>query len=168
MKILKKHPSLKITVITIFTALTLCSCALQKQVDCLEISNENRNSAELAFLLSSKDFCCNNDALSMLILMTDGQDDSANFDERVKYLADKGVVSSSWNLNADQAVTKGTIAYMVCKTLGVKGGLMMKLIPSRRYAYKEAIHNKLMERGSENEPLTGPEVVGILGRAARQ
>ena len=165
---MKTYTSLTITVITIFIALTLCSCASQKHVDCVATSDINRNDAELAFLLSNKDFCSNNDALSMIILMTDGRDNSADFAERVKTLADKDIVCTSWNLQADQAVTKGTLAYMVCKSLGVKGGLMMQLIPSRRYAYKEAVHRELMDRGSENEPLTGPEVVGILGRAARQ
>ena len=41
------------------------------------------------------------------------------------------------------------------------------VLPSRRYAYREALHYELMTPGSVNEPLTAPEVIGILGRAAR-
>ncbi len=56
---------------------------------------------------------------------------------------------------------------MVCRALSIKGGLMMNLIPSRRYAYREAVYQGLMRSGSESEPLTGPEAVGILSRAGR-
>jgi len=62
---------------------------------------------------------------------------------------------------------KGTLAYMVCKALDLQGGVMMHLVPVRRYAYREAVVQNLMFRGSEWEPLTGPEVVAILGRAER-
>ena len=43
----------------------------------------------------------------------------------------------------------------------------MHLLPGRRYAYREAVNLGLIAQGSEYEPLTGPEAVGIMGRAAR-
>lgn len=103
----------------------------------------------------------------MVLLMIDGEDRYQSFMDRLIALDAKGVTRSSWEIEADEPVTKGTLAYMLCRTLRLKGGVMLQLIPSRRYAYREALNYGLMAKGSEWEPLTGPEVVGIIGRAAR-
>jgi len=126
-----------------------------------------RDSGALAYQLSSQMWCTNDQACSMLLHLVDGQDPHENFDQRLVALDVKGMADASWDIQADQPVTKGTLAFMLCRALEIKGGVMMHLIPSRRYAYKEAVFQNLMLRGSENEPLTGPEAVGIFGRAAR-
>lgn len=103
----------------------------------------------------------------MVLLLIDGEDRYQNFMDRLIALDAKGVTQSSWEIEADEPVTKGTLAYMLCRALGLKGGVMLRLIPCRRYAYREALNYGLMAKGSAREPLTGPEAVGILGRAAR-
>lgn len=125
------------------------------------------NSAELAYSLSNQTWCSNDEACSMMLQMVDGADAYTNFEQRYEALAGKGLACSGWNLKGTDRVTKGTLAYMVCKALDLRGGVMMHLLPVRRYAYREAVVQKLMFRGSECEPLTGPEVVAILGRAER-
>lgn len=126
-----------------------------------------RDSAELAYELSGKTWCSNDEACSMVLLLMDGVDNYQSFDDRVAVLQQRGWVGQNWNLQADEAVTKGALSYMICQAQDVKGGVMMHLIPSRRYAYREALELKWVARGSEYEPLTGPEVVGIMGRVGR-
>ena len=59
--------------------------------------------------------------------------------ERMALIESKGLAQSGWHLRADQTVSKGTLAYMVCRALDVEGGLMLRLAPGRRYAYREAV-----------------------------
>ncbi|MBN2210409.1 MAG: hypothetical protein JW709_03355 [Sedimentisphaerales bacterium] len=125
------------------------------------------DAAELAYQLSRKTWCTNDEACSMMLHFLDGEDPFAAFEERTDDLRQRGVMPEGWKLNADEPVTKGTLAYMVCRAMEQPGGLMMHLLPGRRYAYREAVELNLMAKGSENEPLTGPEVVGVMGRASR-
>lgn len=125
------------------------------------------NAAELAYRLSGKTWCTNDEACSMMLHFIDGEDPFAAFEERTDDLRQRGVMPEGWRLNADEPVTKGTLAYMLFQAMEQPGGLMMRLLPGRRYAYREAVDMNLMAKGSEDEPLTGPEVVGVMGRASR-
>ena len=103
----------------------------------------------------------------MVLLLVDDEDNSKSFDARLAALQTKGIIEPGWSLVADDPVSKGTFGYMLYKALDIEGGIMIQLLPLRRYGYREVVHAGLMQRGSEYEPLTGPEVVGIMGRAAR-
>lgn len=131
------------------------------------LAAESRNSADLAYELAGKDWCSNDEAFSMVLLLARGEDRYTNFDQRLAALNERGLVASCWALDSAEPVTKGTLAYMLYGALDIEGGFFMRLIPSRRYAYREAVYLGFMERGSDLEPLTGPEVVGIMGRAVR-
>jgi len=125
-----------------------------------------RDSAALAYELAAKRWCTNDDACSLVLCLLDGQDAHGGFDQRLAGLQARGLAPAGWRLQADQPVTNGTLAYMLCRALNIKGGIMMHLLPGPRYAYREAEYHGLMPKGSAWEPLTGPEVVGIMGRAA--
>lgn len=131
------------------------------------LAEESRNSAELAYDMSTDTWCSNDEACSMVLLMISGEDRCLSFEQRRDILAGKGLLDPRWMIGGDEPVTKGTLSYMVCGALGLRGGVLMQVLPSRRYAYREALYHKLLSRGSEYEPLTGPEVVGIVGRAGR-
>lgn len=125
------------------------------------------DSATLGYELASRPWCTNQDAASMVLLMMEGEDRYQSFDERLAVLENRGWIQPGWNLRAEDSVTKGTLAYMVCAATETRGGVMMHLLPSRRYAYIEAVHLGYLERGSENEPVTGPEALGVFGRVTR-
>jgi hypothetical protein len=126
-----------------------------------------RTSAELTYTLARQTWCSNDEAASLILLLVHGQDPFTSFEQRQAALISQGFISPSWKLQATEPVTKGTLAYMLCRALDMKGGLFFRLAPCRRYAYREAVYQALMMRGSEFEPLTGPEVVGIMGTAGR-
>ena len=135
--------------------------------DAVSDDTVSRDSGELAYELAGKTWCTNDEACSMVLLMLDGEDRNEDFEHRLAALDFKGLVDAAWNIQPDEPATKGTVAFMLCRALDIKGGLMMHLLPCRRYAYRTAVYHGLMDRGSENEPLTGPEFVGIVGRATR-
>jgi len=156
----------------VLAAVTAASCQSGYVADSRKLPRGNpdgmtHDSAELAYQLSQTTWCSNNEACSMVLFFVEGDDNYQSFDQRLVALDVKGMVDASWDLEADQPVAKGTLAYMLYHALDMKGGLMMYLFPSRRYAYREAVNSGFMTMGSEYEPLTGPEVVGIMGRAAR-
>ena len=125
------------------------------------------DSANLAYDLNQKTWCSNDEAFSMVLMLVTGEDHCKDFNERFIELGVKGLIDTSWKLQADEPVTKGVLAYMLCRKLDLDIGVMMRLLPTRRYAYREAVYHGLMTLGSADEPLTGPEVVGIMSRAAR-
>jgi hypothetical protein len=167
--------SLKYFFLVSLTLVGMCSCQSPSKQQAKAIAPPpteqttapGRDSAELAYTLATQTWCSNDDAASLILLLANGRDASPDFEQRRASLASQGIMPAAWNLNADDPVTKGALAYMLCKTLNVKGGLMYRLAPCRRYAYREAVYLGWMLRGGDNEPLTGPEVVGIMSRAGQ-
>lgn len=137
------------------------------QLDSVDAFAPAVDSAELAYDLALEPWCTNNQAASMILLLVDGQDGHNRFDQRLLALDSRDLARANWNLEAEEPVTKGTLAFMVCRALDIEGGLLMRVMPSRRYAYREAVYARLMSAGSSYEPVTGPEAVGIFSRAAR-
>jgi hypothetical protein len=82
-------------------------------------------------------------------------------------LAGRGIVSSDWGLNEGSPVTKGTLAYMACKALDIKGGLTIRVFGmSRRYALREAQHLGLITGGTTDEYVTGRELIDVITNVA--
>jgi hypothetical protein len=78
----------------------------------------------------------------------------------------RGVVLSDWGLQESSLLTKGTLAYMVCQTLEIKGGLTMRLFGiNRRYALRECIHRRLIASGTTDEYVTGRELIDVITNA---
>jgi hypothetical protein len=97
-----------------------------------------------------------------------GKEELRSFKEIRASLMNKGIIPSDWMYTAQTPLTKGKIAYMLCKALGIKGGLTMRIFGvSERYALRECIWLGLISTGHKNKYVTGPELVAILGRASR-
>lgn len=143
------------------------SCQSSRAPQSNAASLSTQDSASLAYELASERWCTNNQACAMVLMLVDDEDSSKSFDARLAALQSKGFVEPGWSLVANDPVTKGTLGYMLYRALDIEGGVMIQVLPLRRYGYREVVHAGLMLRGSEYEPLTGPEVVGIMGRAAR-
>jgi hypothetical protein len=85
----------------------------------------------------------------------------------VAALKEKGIVPADWNDAAESKLTKGTLAYLLCKALDIKGGATMRLTgTSRRYALRECIYVGLMGVGSTDEYVSGRELLDVMQRAA--
>jgi len=151
----------------VLISILACSCQSNQATKSDSAGLSNQDSATLAYELASQRWCTNDQACAMMLLLVDDQDNNKSFDARLAALQSKGLVEPGWFLAANDPVNKGTLGYMLYRALDLEGGVIIQLLPLRRYGYREVVHAGLMLRGSEYEPLTGPEVVGIMGRAAR-
>jgi len=62
-------------------------------------------------------------------------------------------------------LTKGMASLMTAKYLNLGGSFMYLIFGTERYAYKSCIANGIFsEGGSENDKLTGPELIELLSR----
>jgi len=95
---------------------------------------------------------------------------SGDFTELKARLAAKNIIPEKWleDKAGGERLTKGVMAYMICTSLHIRGGLMMNLLgPTRRYAFRECIYLKLVARGNAKGLVTGGELLAVLGRAEK-
>lgn len=106
------------------------------------------------------------DACRAVQSLLKGEHTDADFAAISGDLAGRGVVSADWNLTEPSLLTKGTLAYMFCQALEIKGGLTMRLFGvNRRYALRECQHRNLITPGSMDEYVTGRELIDALTNA---
>jgi hypothetical protein len=89
------------------------------------------------------------------------------FPEELAYLKNNGYIPKGreWELN--DSLTKGELAFMLCKALEVKGGIHMRLFgASPRYALAELTYMGIMTRGREPDIVTGKELAYAFIEAA--
>ncbi len=129
---------------------------------------------ELDFLdcMVRKPKCTVADAVRAVCILNVGGDVGKNYHQRYEYLKERGIVRDSWKLRPNQWIDRGTLAYMLLKTAGIKGGVNMFLFASvglgdRRYAYREMLYRELMEDGVAYNYVSGPELVTTVGKVDR-
>jgi hypothetical protein len=115
--------------------------------------------------LATKSIASNDDAFHALLLDLDGTDPNSSYADRVAALKARGLVLKSFDRPANEAVSRGTVAVALCQAAGIKGGLVMRLTGnSDRYCLRELRYMNLMPPSSENQVLSGVELVGVIGR----
>ena len=118
--------------------------------------------------LGYKDTASASDAArAMAIFVSEGQWSGGDFIADKKYLRDKGI-TIGWleGAAATDPVSKGRLAGLICRALGIKGGMWMRLFgPVPRYALRECVYLDLMKGGAEYQHVTGGELVGVIDRA---
>jgi hypothetical protein len=111
------------------------------------------------------------EAYRAMVILAEGQDPNQNFEQRKAWLEQRGIARPAWNLKPDDYVDNGSVAFMVCRILKVKGGLSRIILGSwgpgdRRYAYRELVYRGLIPTASTDyAPMTGGELVNLLGLA---
>ena len=88
------------------------------------------------------------------------------FDEARAKLLEAGMIPGRWKKGSDETITRGELAYLIVKVLGIKGGLTMRVFGvSERYALRECKFENLMSGGMTSRHVTGRELVAVLARA---
>jgi hypothetical protein len=109
-------------------------------------------------------------ARALAIFVSEGKQSGADFTEARQFLTIRGVLPDGWLNKAgpDDLLTKGNLARLVVKALGVKGGLWMRLLgPVPRAALNECAYLEIMVSGCEWCNVSGGELVGVIDRADR-
>ena len=108
------------------------------------------------------------DAYRMMAILESGQDTpDANYDELKKGLAELKIIPKDWEKESE-FVNRGELAYMLFKSLEMKGGLTVKIFGvSCRYAFRECVDKKLIVEGFAGQLLSGEELISILAEAEK-
>ena len=120
----------------------------------------------------------------------DVPENTMTFEELVVELKKKGIIGKRWKYKAEKPVTRGIMAYMICKVLKIKGGLTMHTIDTtkrftrlicsklgikddfglpdigigKRYAYLELQNMGLVPIGHKKTFLTGHDLLALMYR----
>lgn len=126
--------------------------------------------AEFIHYLGVQPMITFDEACRAVLLLIDGADASAGFEDRYGLLLARGLVRDEWRLHAKSAVDRGTLAYMIFKGCKMPGGLNVYLFGSnglgdRRYALKEVTRRSVMPYGVPYQSLTGGEVLAAISKA---
>lgn len=110
------------------------------------------------------------EAYRAMLILADGQDASNSFERRRDTLTQRGIVRPAWNLQPDYCIDKGSIAYMTCAILDIRGGVNRIVLGSwgpgdRRYALRELSYRQLMASAPTYQYITGAELVSLLRTA---
>jgi len=149
-------------------ALGAVVAALPLLVVAQEKKEESGKESRTAYLRRAyeKDRGTYGDACRAILSLAAGEHTDADFAAVQKDLAGRGIVDPDWGLAESDKLTKGTLAYMVVKTLGIKGGVTMSLFgTTRRYALRECVYLRLMSEGATDEYVTGRELIDIVTNA---
>lgn len=102
-------------------------------------------------------------AMSILFFDEDKGDD---FKQNRAVLVSNNVVPKSWTYQAESPLTKGMISYMLCRALGIRGGVLLFVIgTTQRYGLRECVWDGLVIDGNIDQYITGGELLAILSRA---
>lgn len=151
-------------------ALCLCGCS---QVIRPEQADQGEQVDVDTFLhehLQCQPMVTTAEAYRAMLILADGEDRHASFDGRRAELQERGIVRPAWGLVRDQGIDRGSVAYMVCKILQIRGGVNFAVlgqsgIGDRRYAVRELVYMGLMPPGAPYRYLTGGELVDLLAKA---
>ena len=132
---------------------------------------ESASDAQFFAELGYKDVASAHDvARALVILASEGREGAADFDKCRQYLKGRGILPDGWLDTAKpvETVDKSSLASLVCRTLGIKGGLWMRLLgPQPRLALHECVYHELMMSGADYAHVSGGELVGIIDRCDR-
>lgn len=109
-------------------------------------------------------------ARALTILMSEGKENGADFGACKAYLTKRGILPDGWleKVEATTPITKGRLAVLVCKTLGLKGGIWMRLFgPLPRLALNECAYLEVLPPGCDYGHVRGGELVGVIDRTDR-
>lgn len=127
---------------------------------------ENENSAAFLDRISSQVNVSENDATRGILLVLDGKDQAATFQQRVDILRKRNIVAERWNCDAARPITRGKLAYMVYQACKPPGGVILWATgSSQRYCLRELQYHKMMGEGFLLSPVSGMEYVAVLTRA---
>ncbi len=127
--------------------------------------------AEVSFfrMLAAKPNATMEDAIKAVYMLNVGESASEKmtFAEIRDIMLQKKLIKKSHAKDPDRLANRGQVAYMVCKALGIRGGLTMRIFGiSERYGFRECTYLGLIPGGSQWDKVSGSELVGILAHAA--
>ncbi|QDV89985.1 hypothetical protein RAS2_10610 [Phycisphaerae bacterium RAS2] len=133
------------------------------------------NAAELSdegfhAYLTEVDVVTVDEAYRAMLILADGEDTSANFEERRQKLEDRGIARAAWKLQPENVIDIGSVAFMVCRICQIHGGINMRLFGSwglsdRRYAMRELIYREMLSDTVDYDYMSGSALAALMRKA---
>ncbi len=151
-----------------FALLSLLGCqraTVEQRLVLVHGGNQPEAQMEFWHQLADQRRVSNDDAFHGLLLLAEGEDPAASYEERVALLKERGWLYDRFDEPGDHAVTRGVVATAVARILEIKGGLTMRLVgPVPRYAVRELMYENLYPPSSPRQPFSGTEFLGVISR----
>lgn len=152
---------------TLVVVLSGCSAPRMEhpEVNAAELGDEG-----FQHYLAQVDVVTVDEAFRAMLILADGEDGRATFEERKAELESRGIARPQWNLHGDHVIDAGSVAYMVCQVCKIRGGVNMALMGSwgfgdRRYALRELIYRQMLSEMVEYQYMTGSELHNLMRKA---
>jgi len=169
-------------ILTATIAMLAAGCALAAQADPAQAdaAQTGADQADAAIPTSDAEFfaelgykpvaTASDTARALVIFVSQGKELGGDFDACRATLRRRGILPDGWldEAGPDDPTTKGNLARLICKAIGIQGGLWMRLLgPLPRLALHECAYLDLMESGATYRHVMGGELVGVIDRADR-
>jgi hypothetical protein len=110
------------------------------------------------------------EAYRAMLILADGEDSSTSFEQRRELLESRGILRPEWNLQPQNVIDVGSVAYMVCRVCQIRGGVNCRLFGSwglgdRRYALRELLYREMIDRTVDYQYMTGAAMITVLAKA---
>jgi hypothetical protein len=120
--------------------------------------------------LAEVDLVTVDEAYRAMLILADGQDGSQTFEDRKTKLESRGIARSAWQLQPENIVDAGSVAFMVCRICDIDGGVNMHLfgkagLGDRRYALRELIYREMIDEAVDYQYMTGAGFFALLRKA---
>jgi len=109
------------------------------------------------------------DGIELIMIVLHLEEKHTTFDAQIGFMKAHDLIKPSLTEEtSDALLQRGALAYMLCKTLKLKGGLKARLLGlSERFAMEELIYQGIMRQGHSKDLVTGQELVLIMTGAAQ-
>ncbi len=120
--------------------------------------------------LAEVDLVTVEEAYRAMLVLADGEDNCKTFEERRQKLESRGIARPQWNLQPQDVVDAGSVAYMICRVCEIHGGVCYNLLGraglgDRRYALRELIYREMLDDMADYQYVTGAAMVGLIAKA---
>ncbi len=160
----------RLLILTATMVIGFCSVGLGGcQVPPMRGETPAANDADFFMNLAYKDVASLGDGYrAVALLQKPGSTEVMPTAQARDLLVERNAVPRSWDAGGEKPLTKGELAYMICQSLEIKGGVTMRVFgPSQRYCLFEAAYQELMLGGATDQYVTGGELVSTIDRADR-
>jgi hypothetical protein len=115
--------------------------------------------------LQTRRVVTNHDALHGLLLLADGTDERAGYEDRLAEARRRGWVDEDDAPPANESAAMGMLAVAACDMLDVRGGVTMRIFGrSPRYCTRELVYMEIIPPRTEQQALSGLQFIDFVSR----
>lgn len=147
----------------------VCGCAHPRMGE-PEVNPNDLNDQGFQVYLARAPLITVDEAYRAMLILADGEDTSQGFTERKEKLESRGIARAAWDLQAENVIDAGSLAFMVCRICKISGGVNATLFGSwglgdRRYALRELIYRQMVDEMIDYQFVTGADLHGLMRKA---